>query len=376
MPMKVLWIIDSLGPGGAEGLMLPLLKNMSGSTITPRVCALRVRNGNPIAVELEKINVAVDLLPIENLRDVTGFKHLVEYIHRHKPDVVHTQLEASDILGTLAAKYLNIPSVATVHTLDIPSPKKRVYWRNRLRWSILGWFAKRVIAVSDITRDVYLKLGISGKKIVTMYNGIDLNVFSRRGTRASQKMNILNLSPESVVITTVAVLREPKGIQFMLQAIPAILKETPKLFYVIAGDGDYRTALEELSTQLNIQEHVIFLGHRTDIPEILAASDLFVFPTLQDALPTVLFEAMAVGLPIIASEVGGVPEIIRHQENGFLIPPADPSSLAGACIHMLRDRDYSGRLSRSALHTVKDRFDIKKQIQNLVSLYDQVKAPP
>jgi glycosyltransferase involved in cell wall biosynthesis len=374
--MKVLWIIDSLGPGGAEGLMLPLLKNMSGSTITPRVCALRVRNGNPIAVELEKINVAVDLLPIENLRDVAGFKHLVEYIRRHKPDVVHTQLETSDIFGTLAAKHLGIPSVSTVHTLDIPSKKRRTYWRNFLRWHILGWFAQRVIAVSNITRDVYLKLGISSKKLVTMYNGIDLKVFTQKGSRASHKRKILNLPPGCVVITTVAVLREPKGIQFMLQALPAIVKVVPNLFYVIVGDGDYRMALEELSNQLNIQEHVIFLGHRTDIPEILAASDLFVFPTLQDALPTVLFEAMAVGLPIIASAVGGVPEIIHHQQNGVLVPPADTSSLAETCIHLLSDGEYLKQISASALRTVKEKFDIQKQIQNLTNLYDQVALTP
>jgi glycosyltransferase involved in cell wall biosynthesis len=356
--------------------MLPLLKNMNGGAVIPRVCVLRVSHGNPIAVELEKLNIPVDLIPIKNLRDASGFKRLVEYIRHHQPEVVHTQLETSDVFGTLAAKYLHIPSVSTVHTLDVPSKKKRTYWRNLFRWRVLGLFAKRVIAVSDVTRNVYLKFGIGSEKLVTMYNGIDLDVFSQNGTRAEKKKSILNLSPENIVVTTVAVLREPKGIQFMLQALPVILKEIPNLLYVIVGDGDYRSALEKVSKKLGIESHVIFLGRRTDVPELLAASDLFVFPTLQDALPTVLFEAMAAGLPIVASQVGGVPEIIHHQENGFLLPPADPSSLAAACIYTLSNSDYSDRISASALRTVKDKFDIQKQVQNLVNLYDQVTLIP
>jgi len=372
MALKVLWIIDSLGPGGAEGLMLPLLKNMDGGMVTPRVCVLRVRDGNPIAVELAKINVPVDLVPIKNLRDISGFKRLVSYIHAYQPDIVHTQLETSDIFGTLAAKYLKIPSVSTVHTLDVPSKKRRTYWRNLFRWIVLRLFSKRVIAVSEITRQLYASLGIRGQQLVTLYNGIDLSVFSSNNTRAAKKKEVLNLSPDSIVLTTIAVLREPKGIQYMLKALPELIKVTPNLFYVIVGDGSYRGSLEDLSRTLGVEDHVRFLGHRTDVPEILSACDLFVFPTLQDALPTVLFEAMAANLPIVASYVGGVPEILQHEQTGILIPPADPSELVYACLRLLRDDEFSYRMSVSAGKIVKEKFDIIKQIQNLSNLYSQV----
>ena len=372
MSLKVLWIIDSLGPGGAEGLMFHLMKNINGSMVTARVCVLRVRDGNPIAAELKKIGVPVDLVCIKNLRDLSGFKNLVAYIRTHKPDVIHTQLEASDVFGTLAAKLLRIPSISTVHTLDVPSKKRRTYWRNLVRWIILRVLSRRVIAVSKITRQLYIELGVHKEKLITLYNGIDLSLFTTNETKSARKKDILHLPSGSIVITTVAVLREPKGIQFMLMALPDILKVIPNAFYVIVGDGGYRESLERLAKTLGIQDRVAFLGHRTDVPAILSASDLFVFPTLQDALPTVLFEAMAAGLPIVASEVGGVPEILQNEQTGILIPPADPSRLVDACLRLLRDEELSDRIRISARKIVKERFNIRKQAESLSNLYSQV----
>jgi len=374
--MNVLWIIDSLGPGGAESLMPPLLRNFDRAVINPRVCVLQVRNGNPVANELIKIGVPVDLMPVKNLRDFSGFRRLLAYIKEHKPDIIHTQLETSDIFGTLAAKYLGIPSVSTAHTLDIPSRMRRTYWRNLLRWTILRLFSKHVIVVSDMTRNIYRKLGFGNAKLITLYNGIDLGIFQPNGAKRQDLRKTLPLPADGIVLITVAVLREQKGLQYMLKALPDIMNDLPDTFYVIVGDGSYRKKLEELSRSLGIDDRVVFLGHRTDIPFLLAASDMFVFPTLQDALPTALFEAMAVGLPIVASEVGGVPEILHHGEDGLLVPPADPSKLTESCLCLLRDKALSARLGLSARKTVEERFDIRIQVQKLSNLYKQVDLTP
>jgi glycosyltransferase involved in cell wall biosynthesis len=116
----------------------------------------------------------------------------------------------------------------------------------------------------------------------------------------------------------------------------------------------------------------MFLGYRSNIPEILAASNLFVLPTLVDALPTVLFEAMAAGLPIVVSNVGGVPEIVEDEVNGLLVPPADPVSLAKSCIRLLLDKDLCNRLSSAARATVASRFDVRQQASVLMALYSQM----
>lgn len=362
-------MIDSLGHGGAESLMPPLLKRMKDLAIEPRVCVMQVRAGNPIAVELQKIGIPVDMIWIKNLRNPFRFWSLIRYIRRNPPDIIHTQLETSDILGTLAAWLLHIPSVSTLHTLGKSTTRIRKHWRNFLRWNSLKIFARRVIAVSNATRQHYLGLGFKKEKLVTIYNGIDPDSFSRDHLQPTSKSEILGLPEDSVILTTVAVLREQKGIQYMLHALPAIIAKVPKLHYVIVGDGEYRECLEQLSRSLGISKNVFFMNHRTNIPEILAVSDVFVFPTLEDALPTVLLEAMAAGLPIIACDVGGVPEIIENNVNGVLIQPAKPADLVDSCLHLINDRHFANRLAVEAQNTVLERFDIHRQVENLAALY-------
>jgi glycosyltransferase involved in cell wall biosynthesis len=369
--MYVLWLIDSLGPGGAESLMVPLLKSLKEYGVESRVCFFQVRAGNPIAGELCKIGIPVDQVEIKNLRNPMDLSRLMKYIRQQRPDIVHTQLEASDILGTLAARLLRIPSLATLHTMDAPAVKTRKRGKDFLRWHVLQRFAQRVIVVSESTRRHYLDLGITNEKMLTMYNGIDLDRFIGVSQGNISKTAFMGLPCDSRILTTVAVLREPKGIQYMLQALPGLLAQLPNLFYAIVGDGEYREALEKLTVSLAIKDHVVFLGYHTDIPEILAVSDLFVHPSLLDALPTVLFEAMAVGVPIVASQVGGVPEIIDGEITGLLVPPGDPASLANACLRLLLDKSLSGRLTSAAREAVANRFDIRAQAAGLAALYDQ-----
>ena len=368
--MSILWIIDGLGPGGAESLMVPLLSSLKERNVESRVCVLQVKSGNPIGEELRKLGVPVDLLPIKNLRNPLDLFRLVKYIRQHRPDVIHTQLETSDALGTIAARLLNIPSVSTLHTLEQPSTRKRKRWRNMLRWNSLNMFANRVIAVSEVAHRHYISLGFRSEKIITLYNGIDIKRF--RTEHLPSKTDIYGLPNDSTVITTVAVLREPKGIQYMLHALPDMINKVPNLYYAVVGDGPYHQNLEQLASSLGIKDRVVFMGYRSNIPEILAASDVFVLPTLVDALPTVLFEAMAAGLPIIVSNVGGVPEIVEDEVNGLLIPPADPASLATACIRLLLDEALCNRLSSAARATVASRFDVGQQAGFLLALYNQM----
>lgn len=370
--MKVLWIIDGLGPGGAESLMVPLLASLKDFDVEPRVCVLQVRSGNPIGDELIKLGVPVDLLAIKNLRNPLNLVRLMNYIRRYEPDVIHTQLETADALGTIAARLLNIPSVSTLHTLEQPSTRMKKRWRNALRWNSLNMFARRVIAVSDVAHQHYLRLGFRSDKLITLYNGIDLHKFSAENQSKSDKAKLFGLPTDGIVITTVAVLREPKGIQYMLRALPMIITKVPNVYYAVVGDGPYRQHLEELSVSLGVSKHVLFMSYRSNIPEILAASDLFVLPTLVEALPTVLFEAMAAGVPIIVSEVGGVPEIIEHDVNGVLLPPAEPALLIEACLRLLLDKDLCNRLSAAAKATVANRFDVRRQAGNLLALYNQM----
>ena len=370
--MRVLWIIDGLGPGGAENMMPTLLKQLCERGVESRVCVLQVKAGNPLAEEVERLGIQVDVLNVARLRSPGNLPRLIRYVRQYQPDIIHTQLEASDIFGTLVAKILGIPTLTTLHTLDVKPKTKRSYWRNLIRWRILNSFCDQIIAVSEITRQHYVALGLRPEKIITLYNGVDMQRFIPFGRSEAKTRRVLDVPDDSIVMVTVAVLREAKGIQYMLQAMPAILKKFPNAYYVVVGDGAYGDPLKALVASLSIEGRVLFLGHRSDIPAILAESDLFVFPTLMDALPTVLLEAMAVGKPIVSSRVGGIPEILEHEVNALLIRPATPAELSDSCIRVLSDRDLKQRLSASARNAVEERFDVRKQAGILVDTYGRL----
>ena len=370
----IIWMIDSLGPGGAEQLMPTILKNLKQAGFNIRICALQIRAGNPIAAELERLGLPVDLIPIPNLRQPFNLVHILRYLRLHRPQLLHTQLEFADILGTLAAKILGIPSISTVHTLDVFPEKKSAWGRMKLRWFLLGKFCDRVIAVSEKTRLHYLQSGgLPPDKVITLYNGVNISRFKiMDATQTAKLKQELHLPLNSKIIITVAVLREPKGIQFMIRALPAILEQCPDVHYLIVGDGEHGAALTDLVTALAIKNHVTFAGHRTDIPDLLACCDIFVLPTLKDALPTVLIEALAAGRPIVASNVGGVPEIIENGVNGLLVSPGDPSKLAEACQKLLRDNELCRQIVKAGSATVRQRFNIDSQIQHLSRMYEEL----
>jgi glycosyltransferase involved in cell wall biosynthesis len=370
----IIWMIDSLGPGGAEQLMPTILKNLQQAGFNIRVCALQIRAGNPIASELQRLGLPVDLIPIRNLRQPLNLIHILRYLRLHRPQLLHTQLEFADILGTLAAKILGIPSVSTVHTLDVFPEKKSAWGRMKLRWFLLGRFCDRVIAVSEKTRRHYLQSGgLPPDKIMTLYNGIDILRFKNMdATQTAKLRKELQLPLSSRIIMTVAVLREPKGVQFMIRALPAILEQCPDVHYLIVGDGVHRAALSDLVDGLAIKNHVTFAGHRTDIPDLLACCDIFVLPTLKDALPTVLIEALAAEKPIIASDVGGVPEIIESGVDGLLVEPGDPSKLVEACLQLLKDHGVRSQLVRAGSETLRKRFSIDLQIEHLSRVYEEL----
>ena len=157
----------------------------------------------------------------------------------------------------------------------------------------------------------------------------------------------------------------------MIEALPFILKVVPEARYLVVGSGDHEGALKELVKTLGLTDRVIFSGARSDIPDLLATSDLFVLPTLGEALPTVLAEAMAAQKPIIASNVGGVLEMVEHGRNGLLIPPADPARLVEACLQLLQNPAQAQAMARAGRQIVEQRFDIRKQVQCLSDLYQE-----
>lgn len=371
---KIVYIIDGLGMGGAERLMIPILRNLSREKFEVRVCALQVRDGNPMADQIRAMGISVDLLPIPYLRDLTALPRLIKYLRDVGADLVHVQLEFSDIFGNIAAKMLRLPSVSTLHTMPSQDMQIKLKLHQNLEFLTLRFFCDVVISVSDVAREFYLKISsLSPSALRTIYNGIDLaQIVESHQQHKDAHESIrkeMGIPEDATVLTTVAVLRELKGIQFMIQALPGILSRFPKTCYLIVGDGDYREELVRQVHLAGVQERVTFAGQRNDVQRFLQASDVFVLPTLTEALPTVLAEAMAAHLPIVASAVGGVPEMVIDGQNGKLIPPADPQALLEACLYLLSRPEEREQMGENGWTVVNQKFNIQTQVAYLENLY-------
>ncbi len=374
---KIIWMIDSLGHGGAERLTLAILERFDRERFDLRVCALQERSGNPVAKDLEKAGIPVDTLNIPTLRHPANLFKIIGYLRRHRPQLIHAQLEFSIVLGSLAARLMGIPCVATLHTLDNPQ-ERRARWRYRLTLAALKYLCSRSVAVSESTRRHHLRDGnIPGEKIITLYNGIDLSAYKDPSPEAwLEKRKALGLAPNSTIAVTVAVLREPKGIQYMLQAMAQLRETHPNLQYLVVGDGEHGPALKELMRSLGLENQVNFAGQRKDIPEILPICDFFVLPTLTEALPTVLMEAMAAQKAIIASNVGGVPEMIQDNVNGRLLPPGDAMALITACAQLADDSALRKAWGTAGQAICQEKFNIQQQIISLENLYFSLIGKP
>jgi glycosyltransferase involved in cell wall biosynthesis len=375
---KIVYLIDGLSMGGAERLTTPILTHLSRAHFDPYVCALQSKDGNPLADEIRALGVQVDCLHIKHLRDWDAMPRLVGYLRNVGADLVHTQLEAANILGNISAKLLRLPSVCTIHVMPSLEVKTKTKIHQKVEWFCLRRYCDRVISVSEEARQYHIDIsGTSPNRVTTIYNGIDLSTFinmDHARERASVRAE-LGIPPEAPVLVTVAVLRPQKGIQFLIRALPSILASSPRTYYLIVGSGSHHDALIEETNKSGVDEHVVFAGMRTDVPRLLAASDVFVLPTLTEALPTVLAEAMAARLPVVASRVGGIPEMIEEGQNGLLVEAKDLVGLASACTRLLGDAGERAALGGQGWKIVNQKFNIERQVDQLEELYlEQLRA--
>jgi glycosyltransferase involved in cell wall biosynthesis len=372
--VRVLYLIDSLGPGGAEHLLAASLPFLRRAGVVPSVVALQEQQGNPVAAHIEAQGIPVSELGIRRLRQRGAYGRVRDAIAAAAPDVVHTQLEFAAVLGIPVARRLGLPTVATLHTLDEPPPRSRL----ALHFRVMAWAlrrARRVIAVSEITRRHYLdRARLRPERVVTIYNGIDPCAFQAAPEERAAARRELGFDPSAPVLVTVAVQREPKGIQHMLAALPGVAAAYPAVRYLLVGDGPHRRALEDLAGRLGIAHRVLFAGAREDVARMLAAADLFVLPSLTEALPTVVAEAMAAGLPIVATTAGGIPEMVGHGEAALLVTPADPLALEEAVCRLLANPRQAAAMGRAGRRAVAVRFDIRAQAKALADDYRALAA--
>jgi glycosyltransferase involved in cell wall biosynthesis len=360
-PLRVLYLIDSLKMGGAERITVALMPFLT--EITPIVGTL-YDHESPLLQQLGTVQHI--RISGKRLADPGAIRRYLGALRHEKIDLVHAQLQHGTVFAAISRLLTGIPFVVTRHVVedDVTSDKKRrlVYVEHLALRS-----TSRLIYVSDATRQYHSQsFPFDPARCRTIYNGIDISRFPAwSGNDAARKATGLPTGKPLVVM--VGVMRPRKGHDVCIDAA----KLVPDANFVLVGDGD-ADVVAALHAQAAGLTNVHFLGTRKDIPEILSAADMLVLPSDSEALPTVLIEAGAAGLPVIASTVGGVMEIVNADETGILIPPRDPSALASAVQSLLNDPVRMRQMGEKGRKTIEQRFTLERQAQELTALYHEV----
>lgn len=367
-PLRVLAVIDSLNWGGAEGLLADFGRACAPAGVQLSVAYLAELHGSPAAARLREAGIEPAFVPIAGLARPSALRAVRRHLAATAPDIVHTHLAYADVLGGVAARSLAIPALSTVHVMCWEAgarERAKALLAARVRRSC----AARVIAVSDSAREAYLATGWDAPgRVVTVRNGSA--ALAQPGAGAALRAQ-LGLGADDLVAGMVTVLRPGKGHDVAVAAVAALRERFPRLRLLVAGDGPSAPEVRRLAACLG--GAAVLTGHRDDVMALLDALDVLVHPTRADALPTVLLEAMVARVPIVATAVGGIPEIVEHGRTGVLLRPgAGAAELARALAPLLSNAAVRGRLAGQARRELEAQFTAERWLTRMCALYEEV----
>ena len=286
-------------------------------------------------------------------------------------NILHTHDYKTNILGGLAARKhdRSMPWVATVHLHTSTSRRLRLYRAIDL---FLLRLADRVITVSRDQRRLLLERGVDRRRIALVPNVIDAERFREEADERGAVRARLGIEGEVPLITTIGRLSVQKGMDHFLEAAAQVRQVRPETRFLIAGHGPLRGALESQAEALGLSDQLRFLGYRADVASILAASDVVALPSRDEGLPIILLEALSMGCPIVATRVGGVPDLIRDGETGLLVPPGAPDEVAARMLELISDREEAQRMGAAGLAFVKRSCSPDRAARRLSSIYRTV----
>jgi len=360
----VLHLIDSLKIGGAEILLRELSVGLVRRGF--RV-SIGYSTSGPLVQELTALGLPLTRLARLMRIDPILFCGMISLIRRESPQIVHTHLFKSDFHGRLAARIAGVPVVvSTLHSID--------RWaQGRSLGRLYGWtarFADRVITVSeDVRRFHATYTGIAEEKLVTIENGVDIQRFAELESAGRVVRKELDIDNAALVFGVVGRLTPPKDHSTFLKAAALILQKAPQARFLLVGEGPLRKDLELQAQEIGLGNALIFTGLRKDIPAVLAAVDVLVFSSLWEGLPVALLEGMAAARPVVATAVGGIPEVVLPDKSAILVPPGDADALAQACLRLASDSATRHSMGQAGLERVVARYSIDAMIDRTAALY-------
>jgi len=365
-PLKVLQLISSLPVGGAEDLVAAIVTGLDPARF--RVMAATL--GPPGAVGEELISAGHPVYSLNLDLKTASFWRLVGAVRRLlrevQPDLLHTHLYHPNLYGRLGALGLGLGGVvASVHNSYTRVKLHRCLWN-----FFLSRFSDRVLVSSpQVWRDVRTWDRAPVAKLEIFPYGVKLDELDLSLSPAQAK-DVLGVT--GFVLGAVGRLEEQKGHRYLLAALPELSREIPDLTVLLVGEGRVGEALARQAGELGVADRVRFLGTRRDLPLLFRAMDLFVQPSLWEGLPLALLMAMGAGLPVVATRVSGVLEVIEEGVNGLAAPPGDSRALAGAVLELYRRPEHRVRLGTAARATVAHKYSQEAMLRRLEHLYLEI----
>lgn len=366
-PLKILQVTHDLRPGGLQRVVLDLAIGLQRLGHEAHICSLR--GHGPLGREVSDRGIRLWAMPWpERGADRLLFLKLLRLVRQEGYDVIHTHNTHAFLDGGLAAIIAGVP--ARIHTDHARSFPDRL--RYMLMERAMSWGYHKVVGVSDHTVGNLRKYeGIPPSKLAVILNGIDGAWY--RGERDRLDRSALRhsagLDRFSRVIGLGVRLEEQKGIRHLLEAMPAVLRRHPDVGLAIAGTGSLETDLRATAQELGIGGNVRFLGAYPQLTSFYPLLDAFVLPSLWEGLPLCLLEAMSLSLPIVATKVGGVPDLLADGKSALLVPPADSGALASAISALLDDLPRAQEMGREGRRIFDERYDSSVMVRGYLDLY-------
>ena len=365
--VNLLLLITELNVGGAEKMVAQTATHLSKERYRALVSCLY--GSGSVADAIKAAGIPVIDLGAQGKWDLRVACRLFSLLRGEEVQILHSFMFHADVLGRIIGKLARVPIII--------SSRRNVEIGGQTRELVNRWtasLADRTIAVSEQVREVEIqRSGVDPSKVVTIYNGVDLKKF--RGINPAKGKELkrqFSIDIGTPVIGTVASFHKRKGYPYLIESLPLVLQRFPKAKALLIGDGHLRQSIRRKAEDLGLSSSVIFTGIRHDIPELLSIFDVFVLPSLWEGMPNVILEAMAANKPVVATRVGGIPEVVEDGVTGLLVPPRDPEALAEAIIALLQDRERAKAMGRAGRERVEKYFTVERMVQKTEALYEEL----
>ncbi len=365
--MKILLLTTHLNLGGISTYVVTLAKYLKLKGVDVIVAS----SGGSMLAELDKAGVSHYFLNIRTKNEISpklflSMPRLLEIVEDEGVTHIHSHTRIAQVLGLLTAKMKNIHYVSTCHG----------FYKRRIGRLFLPAWGERVVAISDPVREHLVnKFKVNKSKIKLIYNGVEPDKFMARVTDRDKEeiRRYFNVEDGGNVVGGVSRLEKVKGYQYLIRAIPYILKECPDTKFILVGDGTYRKKLVRLAERLGVEDKIVFTGKVEDVDIILGLIDIFVHPAIwEEGFGLAVLEAMAAGKPILASNTGGVYALVKDGVNGWLLKPKSIDEIAINVVKMIKESALMKKMGESSREFAVSKFSMSRMADEMISLYREL----